>query len=134
MIAPRCTAEDYIQFLLATPRVFSATEAARVQPGRPERPAHDAYTRLLHRLEPDPDALWGEVRPLIRTAGGAVVIDDTVLDKPFARHMGLVGHHRSDHRFTTGVSWFEAKMRVIRDAVRAYLARPTIGLPEPATA
>src|SRR5262249_37154866 len=38
------------------------------------------------------------------------------------------------HRFTTGVSWFEAKMRIIRDAVRTYLARPTITLPRPATA
>lgn len=38
------------------------------------------------------------------------------------------------HRFTTGVSGFEAEMRVIRDAVRAYLARPTLTLPRPATA
>jgi hypothetical protein len=38
------------------------------------------------------------------------------------------------HRFATGVSWFEAKMRIIRDAVRAYLTAPTICLPQPATA
>jgi putative transposase len=95
MNPPRCTAEDYIQFLLATPRVCSATEAARVQPDRPDRPAHDAFTRLLHRLEPDPGPLWEEVRPLIRTTGGVVVIDDSVLDKPFARHMGLVAPHWS---------------------------------------
>jgi len=38
------------------------------------------------------------------------------------------------HRFTTGVSWFDAKMRIIRDAVRAYLTRPTITLPKTATA
>ena len=38
------------------------------------------------------------------------------------------------HRFTTGVSWFEAKMTIVRDAVRAYLARPTLDLPRPATA
>ena len=28
------------------------------------------------------------------------------------------------HRFLTGVSWFEAKASIIRDAVRAYLAQP----------
>lgn len=95
MNRPRCTTEDYIQFLLATPKVYSAAEAARVQPDRPAAPAHDAFTRLLHRLEPDPDALWDEVRPLLRTTGGVLVLDDTVLDKPFARHMGLVGHHWS---------------------------------------
>jgi hypothetical protein len=95
MNPPRCTTEDYIQFLLATPKVCSATEAARVQPERPDAPAHDAFTRLLHRLEPDPDALWDEVRPLIRTTGGVLVLDDSVLDKPFARHVGLVGYHWS---------------------------------------
>jgi hypothetical protein len=44
---------DYINFLLATPRVVSATEAERVQPEGPRRAAHDAFTRMLHRLEPD---------------------------------------------------------------------------------
>src|SRR5262245_17141766 len=91
MNPPRCTDRDYIDFLLATPRAVSATEAARVQPDRPNAPAHDAFTRLLHRLEPDPAALWGEVRPLVRPGDGVLVIDDSVLDKPFARHMGLVG-------------------------------------------
>ena len=28
------------------------------------------------------------------------------------------------HRFFTGISWFEAKVSIIRDAVRAYLAEP----------
>jgi putative transposase len=41
---------------------------------------------------------------------------------------------REWHRFTTGVSWFEAKMRVIREAVRASLARPTLTLTNPSTA
>lgn len=91
MTAPRCTVTDYIDFLLATPKAVSATEAARVQPERPHRPAHDAFTRLLHRLEPDPEPLWAEVRP----AQGVLVLDDSVLDKPFARHMGLVGYHWS---------------------------------------
>ncbi|MCI0458616.1 MAG: hypothetical protein L0Z62_16765 [Gemmataceae bacterium] len=36
------------------------------------------------------------------------------------------------HRFTTGVSWFEAKLGIIRDAVRAYLARPLYRLPSTA--
>ena len=28
------------------------------------------------------------------------------------------------HRFLTGISWYEAKTSIIRDAVRAYLAKP----------
>lgn len=90
MNAPRATAEDYIAFLVATPGEGTATEMGRCQPRRPNAPAHDAFTRLLNRLDPDPDALWGEVRPVL-PAAGVLVFDDTVLDKPHAKHMGLVG-------------------------------------------
>ena len=90
MNAPRATAEDYIAFLVATPKEGTATEMARCQPIRPTAPAHDAFTRLLNRLEPNPDELWRGVRPLL-PAGGMLVFDDTVLDKPHAEHMGLVG-------------------------------------------
>ena len=38
------------------------------------------------------------------------------------------------HFFTTGVSWFEAKMRVVRDAVRRYLSEPLYGIPKPSIA
>ena len=60
MNPPRASAEDYIQFLIATPKVASAAEAARAQPVRSDAPAHDAFTRLLHRLEPNPAARWDE--------------------------------------------------------------------------
>src|SRR6187402_1907888 len=95
MNAAKCTAIDYIDFLVATPRAVSGTEAARVQPARPRPPAHDAFTRLLHRLEPDPVALWAEVAPLVRREGGILVLDDSTLDKPYARKMGLVTRHWS---------------------------------------
>jgi hypothetical protein len=95
MTAPRCTSTDYIDFLLATPKVVSATEAAPVQPDRPRRPAHDAFTRLLHRLEPDPAALWAEVAPLVYRGGGVLVVDDSTLDKPCAEKIELVCQHWS---------------------------------------
>ena len=90
MNPPRATPDDYIAFLVATPSEGTATEMARCQPIRPGSPAHDAFTRLLNRLEPAPGELWREVQPLLPTTG-LLVFDDTVLDKPFARHMGLVG-------------------------------------------
>lgn len=95
MNAPKCSAIDYIDFLVASPRAVSGTEAARVQPDRPHPPAHDAFTRLLHRLEPDPAALWAEAAPLVRREHGILVLDDSTLDKPYARAMSLVTRHWS---------------------------------------
>ena len=95
MNAPKVIDRDYIQFLIASPRVVSGTEAARVQPEQPDPPAHDAFTRLLHRLEPDPDTLWAEAAPQVRRDGGILVLDDSTLDKPYARKIGLLTRHWS---------------------------------------
>src|SRR5688500_13777812 len=95
MNRPKCTALDYIDFLVARPRAVSGTDAARVQPARPRPPAHDAFTRLLHRLEPDAAALWAEAAPLVRRDRGLLVLDDSTLDKPDARTMALITRHWS---------------------------------------
>ncbi len=95
MNAPKCQPEDYIDFLVASPRAVSGTEAARAQPDRDDPPAHDAFTRLLHRLEPDPDTLWAEAAPLVARDGGVLVLDDSTLDKPYARKIGLLTRHWS---------------------------------------
>jgi putative transposase len=95
MNAPKCQPEDYIDFLVASPGAVSGTEAARVQPHQRRPPAHDAFTRLLHRLEPAPATLWAEVAPLVRRERGALVLDDSTLDKPYARQMDLVTRHWS---------------------------------------
>ena len=86
----KCQAEDSIDFLVARPRVVSGTEAARTQPRGVNPPAHDAYTRLLHRLEPDAAALWAEAQTLVARRGGVLVLDDSVLDKPYAKQLALV--------------------------------------------
>jgi putative transposase len=91
----RCTPENYIDFLVAAPGPVSCTEAARVQPQRPFAPAHDSFNRLLHRLEPDPEQLWSEAEPLVAKAHGALIVDDSTLDKRRAQHIGLVTRHWS---------------------------------------
>ena len=95
MNRPRCTAFDYIDFLVATPRTCSCTEAARVQPDSPDAPAHDSFTRLLHRQEPDAEALWVEAEPIVKKFGGGLIIDDSTLDKPYARTIEPVTRHWS---------------------------------------
>ncbi len=98
--------EDYVQFLLASPRQFTCTEAARVHPDPTAPPAHDAFNRLLTRLDSDPEDLWREARPQLRLDEGILVLDDSTLDKPYARHMDLVGWHWSGkhHAVVKGIN------------------------------
>lgn len=95
MSHPKCRDTDYIDFLIATPRAASCCEAARSQPPRPDSPAHDAYTRLLTRLEPDPETLYREVEPLVDKDDGVLVLDDSTLDKLYAKKIELVHRHWS---------------------------------------
>ena len=99
MRQPKVSDDHYVDFLIASPRLATATEAQRTQPPAVRAAAHDAYNRLLHRLEPDAELLWAEVAADVRRAAGVLVLDDTVLDKPYARAMALVhrqwsGKHR----------------------------------------
>ncbi len=106
MNPPRAHAEDYMDFLIATPKACSAVEAARVQPVQPQAPAHDAFTRLLRRLEPDPENLWLEAASQVNKDDGVLVLDDSTLDKPYARDIALVGRHWSGkhHAVVQGIS------------------------------
>jgi putative transposase len=106
MNVTRCQATDSIDFLIASPKTFSCTEAAAVQPPAPDAPSHDAFTRLLLRLEPDPEALWQEARALVPRAGGVLVLDDSTLDKPYAKAIELVTRHWSGkhHAVVRGIN------------------------------
>jgi putative transposase len=106
MNPPKCDEQDYINFLIATPRACSALEAARVQPASIDPPAHDAFTRLLHRLEPDPTTLWHEAQGEVSLAEGLLVFADSTLDHLSARQIELVCRHWSGkhHRVVRGIN------------------------------
>jgi putative transposase len=95
MRTAKCRDTDYIDFLIASPKTVTCTEAAAAQPDSPQPPAHDAFTRLLLRLEPDSQALWQEARPLVHRQAGILILDDSTLDKPYAEKIELVGRHWS---------------------------------------
>jgi putative transposase len=95
MNPPKCDDLDYIHFLIAAQTSFTCTEAARCQPKTSSSPAHDAFTRLLTREPPNTEALWVEAQRLVKPKQGLLVLDDTTLDKPYARKMELVHHHWS---------------------------------------
>ena len=84
----KVTAEDSIDFLVATPVNATGMEAQSNPVGSGE-PSHDAYT-LQHGLNPSNDALWLEVNAEVGLTSGVLVLDDKVLDKPYARKMDFV--------------------------------------------
>ena len=90
MNRPKCTEYDYINFLIATPGTYSCSEAARVHPPDNDPPAHDSLNRLLYRLPADSEALWSEAAAYVNKDQGILVIDDSILDKPYAHKMELV--------------------------------------------
>jgi hypothetical protein len=105
--SPKIEDVDYIQFLLAAQTAYSCVEAASSASGEwEETPAHDAYTRLLLRQPPDTEALWQETQPFVDKQQGLLVLDDSTLDKPHARHMALVHKHWSGkhHKSVLGIN------------------------------
>lgn len=85
---------------MAAANVFTCTEAARCYPNGSDSPSHDAFTRLLQRWPPDTEALWIESSHLVQPCEGILIVDDTTLDKPYAKKMDLVypqysGKHHS---------------------------------------
>ncbi|MEI2741140.1 MAG: transposase [Candidatus Competibacter sp.] len=106
MNPPKVNDQAYINFLIATPKTCSATEAARAQPEDYSAPAHDAFTRLLHRLEPDAATLWREATPQVEPHAGILVIDDSTLDKPYAEKIEWVQPHWSGkhHAVVEGIN------------------------------
>ncbi len=89
---PKVDDVDYIQFLIAAQKAFTCCEASRCQI---ELIAHDSFIRLLSRQPLNTVALWNEVEPLVEKTKGCLILDDTTLDKPYARHIELVTRHWS---------------------------------------
>ena len=86
---------DHIDFLIGTQQVYSCTEAARVQPEQENVPAHDAVTRMLHRMLPTTERLWQEAKEHVDLSTGVLIADDSTLDKWYSRNIKLVTRHWS---------------------------------------
>lgn len=95
MNPPKVNEYDYIDFLIGTQQAYSCTEAARVQPEAEDGPAHDAITRLIHRLFPSTERLWQEAKEHVELTAGILIADDSTLDKWYSRNIELVTRHWS---------------------------------------
>ena len=102
----KVTEYDYINFLLASSRVFTCTEAERCSISNDKSPSHDAFTRLLQRQPQNTGALWNEVKSFINPKTGYLILDDSTLDKHHSQKIELVTHHWSGnhHKVVQGIN------------------------------
>ncbi len=70
----------YCQFLLASQRNFTATQAANLT-----SVSHDTITRWLTSVKLTPNILWEHVENLVEKEGGVLVVDDSVIAKQYSR-------------------------------------------------
>ena len=53
-------------------------------------PAHDSFIRLRQRQPPDTEALWDEVKSHVKPKEDFLIVDDSTLEKPYAKEMAFI--------------------------------------------
>lgn len=99
----KCSIDLYVDFLIASQKQYSGAELSRVSP---EPMAHDAVSRWLSTEKLTPQLVWQQSRELVKQDKGYLVIDDTLLDKQYARNMALTKKQYSGkhHRVVQGIN------------------------------
>ena len=102
----KCDEHDYIHFMIATPKPSVASRPLGCSDANTDAPAHDSFTRLLTRQPTNTEALWTEAREMVGLDTGVLVLDDSTLDKPYAKRIELVTRHWSGkhHRVVKGIN------------------------------
>lgn len=85
-----CNLEYYVNYLLGEPRRASCSQLGKVI-----SITHDSVNRFLTREHYTSEDLFNEIKGKIELEGGLLSIDDTVIDKPYSRKRGLIGHYWS---------------------------------------
>jgi len=101
-MASKANKELYSQFLLATFGRHSASWLGELL-GR--KPAHDTFTRWLKKTKLRPHIIWEHMQGFIQKKEGFLILDDTVLDKWYAKDIELVLYQYSGthHRVVKGI-------------------------------
>lgn len=99
----KCSLQLYRDFLIANQNRYSGVELSRVAPDTSM--AHDSVTRWLMKADFKPQDLWQFAKPLVRPEVGYLVLDDTVVSKPFAKNIDLARWQYSgrEHREVNGI-------------------------------
>ena len=78
----KCSIELYTKFLIGSQKQYSGVELSRVSP---KEMAHDAVSGWLSSKKLTPKLLWQESQKQVEIKEGYLVVDDTLLDKPYAK-------------------------------------------------
>lgn len=85
MVKRKCSKEFYCQFLIAAQTNFTATNFSSLTEGV----AHDSISRFLSGTKLTPKLLWEYSSHFVEKDKGVLILDDSVLDHPHAKKMGL---------------------------------------------
>jgi hypothetical protein len=77
-----CTLPQYIGFLLSEPNAVSCLRVGEVL-----AMSHDSVNRFLYRESYSPRDLFNEAKRSVEIDGGTLSVDDSVLDKPYAKQI-----------------------------------------------
>jgi SRSO17 transposase len=112
-----------VDFLIASQKQYSGLELSKVAPADM---AHDAVSRWLSANKLTPKIVWQHAAPMVNRTTGYLIIDDTVLDKPYSRIIPLVKNQYSGkhHKTVNGIDlvnmlWTDGE-RIIPVDYRAY--------------
>jgi hypothetical protein len=92
----QCDLFKYVGFLLIEPSSVSCRKLGEILDI-----SHDSVNRFLMREDYSARDLFNEVKDTINLKGGIVSVDDTVIDKPYSKHVAYLGffwsgkHHKS---------------------------------------
>ena len=96
---------DYINFLVAATCDVSCVKAADCYSDMGMVVSHDKFNRFLTRQSLAPEALWDEVAPFVEKRNGWLILDDTVIDKIYSKHIELTHFQWSgkNHKVVKGI-------------------------------
>src|SRR5258707_1986943 len=96
------TKQQYIEYLLNTPVNYTCSNLAEHLDGV----SHDAVSDFLQRGRVTANGLWELVKPLLKDTEEAVlIVDDSVPNKQYSQHIGLVQRQYSgaEHGLVRGI-------------------------------
>jgi hypothetical protein len=98
-----CTLDTYIDYLLATTKLATATGMSELTAGEI---SHDKVTRFLTESHLDSSTVWSRAKPLVRryesSTEGVLIADDTIIEKAHTDENAMICWHW-DHSVSRNV-------------------------------